>query len=520
MKPRTQPNRLSRWTHITAAVALATTLAACGSSGDGTTASGGDGADDRPVKIVLSSEPNTLNTVIRASGPVRYVSKSMVESLVSQDPDGSPTLNGLVTGIAAKPGSADTYTLQIHPNVKFHDGTPLTAEDVAFSINTVLSQSSTKSYWADLTGAEASGDLAVDVTVVNNMTDDDVLGRLSGIDALPQSYYEKVGAEEFGKSPIGTGPFKFSSWRPGLGINTERFNDYWGGTPGPSGVDFTFSPDGATRKAQVESGEADLTSAVTPQLLQSVNENATVEYAPIHSALMWQFTDEGLTSDVRIRQAIAMTFDPKPIIDQFLGGHGDGAFWVIPPEFTGLNLERTHNIDAAKKLVEEVKAEKGQLPPLELSYWSGRFPADNEIGSATAAQIEAIGLEVQEVPLPDPQYLPKMVNGELKGLHMTAYGLEFPTPDRALQSYTLSTSSQGYCKFLGVDDLYNQAKAAATEAERASEYAQIERTDLEEKVCNIPLVKSEESYLISKGVEGFVPHHDGTFNFADFKTSS
>ncbi|MCK9904869.1 ABC transporter substrate-binding protein [Frankia sp. Cpl3] len=465
---------------------------------------------------MLASEPNTLNTVIRSSGPVRYVSKSMVESLVAQDPDGNPTLGGIVTGIAAKVGSAGAYRIQLRPDIKFHDGETLTGEDVAFSINTVLDHSSTKSYWSDLTGAKPSGDSAVDVTVGGTLTKEDVLSRLSGIDALPKAYYEKVGAEKFGTSPVGTGPFKFVDWQAGLSITAERFGDYWGGRPGPSRVEFTFSADGATRKVQVESGEADLTSGVTPQLLQSVGDEARVQFAPSHSALMWQFTNEGLTSDVRIRKAIALALDPEPIIDQFLDGHGDAAFWVIPPEFTGLDLERARDVETARTLVDEVRAEVGELPPLELSYWSGRYPADAEIGSATAAQIEDIGLKVKEVPLPDPQYLPKMVNGELKGLHMTSYGMEFPTPDRALQSYTLRTSLQGYCNFLDVDGLYKKAKTA-TAAERADYYAQIERTDLEKTVCNIPIVKSEESYLIAKRVEGFVPHYDGTFNLADFK---
>lgn len=504
-------SRIGRWTLVGTAIVLATGLTAC--SGAETPAS------NRDVRIVLASEPNTLNTVIRASGPVRYVSKTMVESLVTQDPEGKPTLDGLVTGIEPTPGATETYTVQIRPDVTFHDGTSLTAEDAAFSINTVLTESSTASYWSELTGATASGDLAVDVTVAANVSEDSVLNLLSGIDALPKRYYESVGGEKFGTEPIGTGPFKFSRWEPGLSISADRFDDYWGGTPKPAGVEFTFSPDGATRKAQVESGEADLTSAVSPQLTKSSGDNVEVEFAPIHTAFMWQFTNGGLTSDLRIRRAIAMTIDPQPVIDQFLEGEGDPAYWVIPPEFTGEELERPHDIEAAKDLVAAVKAEQGELPPLELSYWSGRFPADAEIGSATAAQIEAIGLDVQEVPLPDPQYLPKMVDGELKGLHMTAYGLDFPTPDRALQSYTLSTSLQGYCKFLDVDGLYEQAKAVGSDEERQGFYAQIEQIDLQDKVCNIPIIKASESYLIGDGVDGFVPRKDGTFNVADLTVS-
>lgn len=504
--------RRNKWLPA-ASLVLATTLAACSAPASDSAL----GETSRPVRVVLAGEPNTLNTIIRSSGPVRYVSRTMVEALVAQDKTGRPTLDGLVTGIKPKAGTSGAYTLQIRSGVKFQDGAPLTAEDIAFSIEQTLTQSTNKSYWSDLKTAKVAGELTVDVTATGNLTADEVLGRLTGVDTLPKAYYERVGAEQFGKSPVGTGPYKFSAWQPGLKITADRFDDYWGGKPGPSGVEFSFSADGATRKAQVESGAADITSAVSSQLLKSTNDNVQVMHTPSHTSLMWQFTSEGLTADVRIRKAISMTIDPKPTIDQFLAGQGSDAFWVIPPEFTGLDVKRPHDIEAAKRLVTEVKAERGSLPPLELTYWSGRFPADTEIGSATAAQIEAIGLDVKEVPLPDPQFLPKMVGGELKGLHMTAYGMEFPTPDRALQSYTLATSLQGYCKFLAIDEVYAKAKAAATLEERTASYAQIERTDLQEKVCNVPLVKLSENYLVAKKVTGFVPQFDGTLKVADLK---
>ncbi|MDT2008034.1 ABC transporter substrate-binding protein [Rhodococcus opacus] len=514
MKKRFFRGKQRRWIDVTAAAAIAGVLAACSVTGPA-----GDADGDGTIDVVLAEEPNTLSTLIRSSGPVRYVSRSMVETLVARDTQGGPTLDGIVTGIAAKENSSGEYVLQLRPNVKFHDGSTLTAEDAAFSINQVLTESTNKIFWDELTEAEASGDLEVVVKVTNNLTAHDVLARLSQIDALPKSYFEDVGKDGFGDSPIGTGPFKFVTWDKGLKITTERFGEYWDGTPGASGVNFTFSEDASTRKSQVESGVADITTAIDPQLLNSTNGKTNVEFVQSYVNLMWQFANEGLTSDVRIRKAISLAFAPQLIIDRLLDGHGLATFSTIPEEFTGAELDREHDVEAARRLVDEVKAEKGELPPLELSYWSGRYASDTDIGEATAGQIAAIGLKVQQIPLANPQYLPKMVKSEFKGLHMTAWGQDFSSPDFALRTYALDDSTQEYCRFLKVDDLYASAKATTDAEERKDYYSLIERTDLVDKVCNIPIVKLAESYVVSDNIEGFVPSYDGIIRFADLNIS-
>src|SRR3954468_16353164 len=129
----------------------------------------------------------------------------------------------------------DTTTIDftLRPGVKFHDGSPFTADDVVYTLNLVSdpgSKVSTPANYNWIEKAEKTGELSVRVKL-KRPTPAALEYFALVIPIYPKAYREKVGAEGYAKAPVGSGPYKMVKVEPGVSIDFERFEDYWAGSP-------------------------------------------------------------------------------------------------------------------------------------------------------------------------------------------------------------------------------------------------------------------------------------------------
>ena len=184
------------------------------------------------------------------------------------------------------------YVFHLKPGVTFHDGSPLTAQGVAFSFNRSVNKDDplyqdaqgdyrgfpyTRDYIANVvTKIEAVGDLDVRFTL--NRKFSPLLSNL----AIPAAYIQSMEAlKKYGKAinenPVGTGPFKFVEWKTDDHITVDAFDSYWGGRPRLQRIVFQPVPEPSVRVLKVQNGEADVTWAVDPKDVPALKGQANTD---------------------------------------------------------------------------------------------------------------------------------------------------------------------------------------------------------------------------------------------------
>jgi peptide/nickel transport system substrate-binding protein len=213
----------------------------------------------------LQNEPDTLDA--HKSGILFIPCQFFGASLIARDPETGEFVPYLAESWTQ---AADglSYEFKLRQDVKFHDGTPLTAQDYAFTFNRAIAPE-TKSPTAGqtllgLVSAEAVDDYTLRLNMqMPNAVLLDSLSNTCYLQPMPQAAVEKMG-DDFGRSPIGAGPFKFKEWVTGEKIVLERNPDFnWGpafthgGAPYIETLEFRIIPEYATSIAALEAGDVD-----------------------------------------------------------------------------------------------------------------------------------------------------------------------------------------------------------------------------------------------------------------------
>lgn len=297
----------------------------------------GSSAEAKTIIVALAEDLDTLDPADHRSRPTETILRNMFDGLLTRD-----TRSDVHLEIAQALDWLDDQNLQItlREGVLFHDGTPLTADDVVFTFNRIIQESAIeypevhtsprKGLIAPLESIEKTGDLTV--VMHFNAPWPPALQMLVHQQIVPKAYLESVGTEGFIKNPIGSGPFKFASAAVGLDeIVMERYDGYYGGAPdltpvGQACVDkviFQVIPEASTRVAALLAGEVHIIQAVPPDLIPSLeaNPNVQVKTAP---GTQPKWLELNVTqppfNDVRVRQALNYAVDKDLLIQAIYGG--------------------------------------------------------------------------------------------------------------------------------------------------------------------------------------------------------
>ncbi len=287
--------------------------------------------------VAMAAAPLSLDPADYSHRETETVLRNMFDGLVTRD-----TRSGVYMQIADEMNWLDDVTLEVklRQGVKFHDGTEMTADDVVYTYERIITENAIEFPEPHSSPRKGFVKLLESIEVVDDYT---VLMHFSGPwppfmqmivhnQIVPKSYLEEMGTEGFIGSPIGTGPFKFVSAQPGLTeIVLERFDDYYGGSPdlepvGPACVStaiFRVIPEASTRMAALLAGEVDIVQAVPPDLVDTLAQTPGIQVksAPgTQPKWMEMNVTEPPFDDVRVRQALNYAVDKQLIIDEIFGG--------------------------------------------------------------------------------------------------------------------------------------------------------------------------------------------------------
>ncbi|MBI3706753.1 MAG: hypothetical protein HY246_03585 [Proteobacteria bacterium] len=295
--------------------------------------------------------------------------------------------------------NATTWRFHLRPGVKFHDGHPLTADDVKYTIDYVLDPKT-------VYGTASRINLIAKVDVIDPLTVEFVtkqpfptlLVGLTNIVIEPKHYHVQSGHDAMTKHPIGTGPFVFLRWVPADRYELRLNPEYWGGKPKIDRLIFRQIPESATRISALLAGEVQIIEEIPTDLIDRVRKSSNAEVSPVETSgsLVLTFeTRKPPFNDPRLRLAVDLAIDKDLINRQILGGVGsvlDGQLVTKATFGHNPNIKaRPFDPGRAKRLIAEAGYPNGLTTTITTR--SGRYVSDVEICNAIAGMLEAVGIK-------------------------------------------------------------------------------------------------------------------------------
>lgn len=225
----------------------------------------------------------------------------------------------------------NTYTFHLHKALTFHDGEPLTAEDVKFTIEAIMNPdngSENASNFEDVTKVEAPDEQTVKISLkAPNVA---MLDYLT-IGILPKHLLEgkDLATDSFNQNPIGAGPYKLTAWEHGQSITLEKNDDFYLGAPKIDKVVFKIVEDTDARALQLQSGELDF-AQITPKAMEQFEGKEDFSLYSMKTAdyrgIMYNFNAELFKKNRELPAALSYAVDRQAIIKSVLLGHGEAAY--------------------------------------------------------------------------------------------------------------------------------------------------------------------------------------------------
>jgi peptide/nickel transport system substrate-binding protein len=459
----------------------------------------------KPFTIGINADISTLDPHAAAGSIVGARFYGMVfDQLTTTDPKGA-----LQPQLATK-WVADnlTWKFTLRPDVKFHDGTVMTAKDVAFSLNRMLgyepkpiASPGRASFTPYIAKVEATGDL--EVTITTKLADPLLPLRLATPIAcvIPQAYAEKQGFDALQKMNIGAGPYKVVEYKTGDRMVVEAHKDYWGGAPAASQVTVRIIPEPATRLAAFLSGDVDLATTISPDSYAQLTTDKTtgITSEVFNWMLIYFNTKKGITSNVDLRKALSLGIDRQSIATSLWNGKvrvmndyylpGEFAYDATRPPFP-------FDLDAAKKALEAsgYKGEELEFTPPATYYTNGRLVTDaiNEMWTN-------LGVKVKYTPLDTSQWGQRSIGGQNIAT-LQSFGTQGdPGTGIAAVWNAGGWIAQYYGPDADTQKLINEAASSSDPAVRSKNYRAVAAA-LDRDVPIAPLYQSVEFYGLRKGI--------------------
>lgn len=400
----------------TLALAGSSLLAACGSSGGtasptaqaSTTAAKLKRGGSLRVGVAGGSAKDTVDAHMGGTTDADIArGLQLYEPLAMRDPDYQ--LKMLVAESIEPHGGADTWDVRVRDGVQFHDGRPVTADDVIFSLRRIADPKNPGTGASSLAGIDFKGLKKVDGTTVRIP----LKAPDSGFpDQIGQYFNTIVPADYDPKNPIGTGPFRYKSFAPGQQSTFTRFDGYW---DTPAHLDEVVIIDFADDTARVNAllgGQVHAISNLPPSQVGTVQARSTLRALVSHTG-GWQpllmRADQAPFDDVRVRQAFKLIADREQLVKQALDGQGRIANDIYSPYDPAYNHDipqRHQDLEQAKSLLKQAGRSGLTVQLTTAPFASGIV----EAAQVFAQQAKGAGVNVQvrkvnQATYWGPQYL-------------------------------------------------------------------------------------------------------------------
>ncbi len=465
--------------------------------------------------IIALNDMSDVFDPLRVNNNHKLYLSIVFENLVGTDRNGQikPSLS-LAKNWERSP-DAKIWTFTLRQGVKFHNGEELTAADVKFSIERMMSPKSTMTY------ASMFRDLVDRVEVVNPYTARFHLKKpvpdlhrmlcsesYEGF-VLPKKYIEEKGDVYFGLHPVGTGPYKVVEIVGGSQIRLEAaYRNHWlHGAARFKNLVYKLVPEELTRIGMIKTGEADV-ARINADRVEGVKSSGfkVVEDPAAHIPFIVfgeQWRKEFPVSNLKVRQALVLAVNREEIFKHIFYGMGrlSGSITMAKNALGDMGLPfYPYDPQKAKQLLKEAGYPNGFKIKLH-SFPTEMFPSLPRTMETIAAYFQQVGVQPEIIPYADYiSFRPKLVSGELEGgLHGNDSQAR-NNPLRAMYLWYNSASRYAQIKSPEMDEWVNKAQSTLDEGERKELIQKIDKYAHENYTFLFALERSIP-YVISKKVE-------------------
>ena len=494
---------------------LAASLTACGGSGNSTStsaaetsAAAGDSTSaaattesgDKVVRIAAVDPQVALDPQQFTYSIVMKITDNITESLLTTTSDGLvPTL------LAAMPTISDdnmTYSFELLPDVKFHDGTTLKASDVKYSYERLIKMAKMATLLENVVGYdEMSAGTADELSGIEVQDDTHFTIQLKKPYApflsvlstaycaiYPQEACEAAGDNWGMTTLIGTGAFKLDSYQTGVGATLSRFDDYHDGAVALSGLDYKFIEDVNTQVLEYQKGNVDYVD-VDPSIypVYSSNPDLKDQMHGFQPTGCYSLNVNSKTySDPKVREAIALSIDRKAICESILHGTATVPNSYIPAGIIGHDdslPEFEYDPEKAKSLL----AEAGYPDGIDLRVTvNTKYQGNVAIATAFQQQAKAAGINVEVEQVDSAAWSDMKKNGGVD-CGISNWYVDYSDPESMLYPMTKTDTNSSFWHNAEFDKLMDEGIATTDEAERQEIYAKAEHIMTREDWATTPL---------------------------------
>lgn len=453
------------------------TLALAGGLALGAIAGGGAAAQTDTLRVAIGIDPVSLDPIATSDNASIWTQLLLYDTLIRPAPDGRSLEPGLAESWSV---SDDGLTLDFRlRDARFADGTPVTAEDVRFSLERAASEERRwRRFFNPVTAIEVTGEREIRLTLDAPFTPAFNNLALFSAAILPQARLEAEG-EGFFAAPVGSGPFVLRDWARGSRLVLEANPHYWReGLPHVARAELEIVTEGSARVIRLEAGEVDVILDPPLSQLAALEARAGVHVGrtvPYRSDFVLLNTTRAPFDDIRVRQALNLAIDKQALIDGVLYGAGSVAASAMPPmTYADPDLAPwPHDPARARALLAEAGLPDGFSA--ELLVISG-IAAHRNVAVALQAMLQQVGVRL------DIQLMEGGTHWQMTGAGTYDMALSYSTsdtidpdqlvgflavnPERANAYHTEWRSDR-------VNELYAQERATADGPERAAMFQEI-----------------------------------------------
>ena len=498
--------KLKRLLLLVASASLLVSLCACGgdtANGEspevtGTAAQTGEPSYGGSVTVAIAQDlDDTLDPHMVVSAGTEEVLFNVFEGLVKPNSEGE-----LIPAVASDYDISEdgtTYTFTLREGILFHNGDPVTVDDVVYSLDRLAGTESGQplvSAYSLIKSIEATDEQTVVITLNEGNTE--FLAYLTEA-IIPADYADQATA------PIGTGPFKFVSRTPQEGMVIEKFEDYWGTPAYLDRVEYKVISNADTLVMSLQSGAVDLCAHLTSTQTAQLGEEFQILEGTMNLVQALYLNNAVAPFDNElVRQALCYAVDRQQILDLAFDGYGALIGSSMYPAFAkyfddSLTDYYTYDPDKAVELLTQAGYPNGFDMTITVP---SNYQPHMDTATVLVEQLKAVGINATIEPIEWESWVADVYTG--RQFQSTVVGVDASNMTaRALLERFTSDYDRNFINYNNADydALFQQAIACYDDAEQTALYKQMER-NLTEHAANVYIQDLADLVALRTGLEG------------------
>lgn len=497
-----------------AVLALSLTLtmglfAGCGGSGG----DNGD-AERTDLKVAIDADYDTLHPSDWSSVAEHHINGQIYDTLLRKNYEDQTQLEPRVAKEWKISDDGKCYTFYLRDDVTFHDGSKLTAADIAYTLDTYAASKYQGAVVEGFDHYEIVDDYTIEV-----YTKDVYAPFLASMDQMYiacKAYGESASKEDFAQKPIGCGPYKFVEHKDGDTLTLEAYDGYYMGEASIKTVTFKVISDIAALGMGVQSGDYDF-AEIDASVLSSLEGSDKIKTATATQttfAFIAMNTEKEPYNNVKFRQAINYAMDRESMVAAIQEGQGEANSNLLTPDRQGYSDKQTqysYDPDKAKALLKEAGVAEGT--DLGTMYVAEQYKT---LAEMVESNLKAVGLTVKIEILEFNAYLEKLSQGDF-GLTCLQMSLEGDTQQMSMAvcSDYIGMANNARYSNPEIDALFEKAAATIDDDDRTAVYEEI-FTKIQDEAVYAVLYNPTMLYAHNANLKLHTLPIEGVYYFYDF----